>query len=505
MRVELVDLALEHLELLRRWRNANRHAFFDATEVTEEGQRAWWAAYQARDSDRQFVVLVDGRPVGTLGMGTEPTHEVRRVMLGDKTFVGKGVMTQALSQLLQRYPDHPTSLQVKADQALAVRLYTALGFHVEAAGAGVLDMSRPLDHRHTLAVAATRLGYDASGIVEPAWALDEVKCLFDERECGYVQVHPSLAGTGLVEALKAYGVIVATEEVAETPPSGVVAVGPPYDRAWSHRMMAHGCCFVLVAGGVDDLGFGLRCEIEYMRGHAQPQTLAQQCAVLARASSSQHVGEAARRVVLSRAASAQLALVELQRLGRFDLGALRAHQAAHPAAADMYMWEGERELFYALLRSLRPEAAGDVLEIGIGDGGTLSVLSAFCGGRVVHAIDDFSYSQGDLQQRAVTRILEAGRSIDLITAKSSAITSWARPLSFLHVDGGHDFADADYDLRTFAPSVQVGGVLAVDDCMTRMDNPDVVQAVEGFMREFHWQWAPITCGPKVAFWRRICP
>lgn len=207
--------------------------------------------------------------------------------------------------------------------------------------------------------------------------------------------------------------------------------------------------------------------------------------------------EAARRRVMS---SSTALFMAIERDG--DDAAwqdLSDHFNRVKAADDDYMWGRERDWIYILLRSLAVDGA--VVEVGVGDGGTFSILTAFGGGRPAFGFDDFSY-QGEAQQRAFTETMQPFAGWSLISGSSHSAMPPDR-IAFLHVDGDHSYEGCLDDLERFATKVVPGGVLAVDDYMTKIDQPNVVRATDEFMTKHRELWSTIGCGPKIAFWRRL--
>lgn len=57
------------MEMLRRWRNENRFAFFDSSYISAEKQQRWFQSYQKKKDDLMFVIeTLNGRPIGTVAL-----------------------------------------------------------------------------------------------------------------------------------------------------------------------------------------------------------------------------------------------------------------------------------------------------------------------------------------------------------------------------------------------------------------------------------------------------
>ena len=517
MKIDLVYLSDQYVELLRQWRNANRSAFIDSREISKADQAIWWTKHKQTQGDDQYVIVADGEPVGSIAVINGDPIEIARVMLGRKDLARRGIMKAAINQAIGRYPGKVgVFLRVKVDTAPAIGLYRRCGFLVYSVSEGIMEMRR--GEGTLLGRAAQRMGFDTTAL----YGVDRLyfdECALMSRPPPRKAVVALLGRDVVVEGIYgAFGTTSIERVLAATDLRACeVAVGrlnTVEAQARALAACASGCLFVAVDDGhlpyldatrdyvrapLRGLGVtGVKDAPEYT--YADPEIAAALAGGLVGKVVTRVAAEHTRRIVFARAASGRVALDGLKANGAYDAGPFLAHGEKFEAARDMYMFESEREMFYALLSTLKVD--GNVLEIGIGNGGTLSVVALFCGEREVHAIDDFSYSKGDNQQRAVTKVLEAGKRINLITAKSQNV-NWDQQLAFLHIDGGHDFVDVNDDIRRFAPHVVVGGVMAIDDYMTREDQTGVGEAVDTFMSENMASWIPITCGPKVGFWRRV--
>jgi RimJ/RimL family protein N-acetyltransferase len=88
-------------ELLRRWKNAHRSAFFDQREIEAPRQTAWFAGLMERDDDFMFVVVIEGIDAGSMGVRVlQGAAEVYNVNLGREELGGAGYMSAALQRLV---------------------------------------------------------------------------------------------------------------------------------------------------------------------------------------------------------------------------------------------------------------------------------------------------------------------------------------------------------------------------------------------------------------------
>jgi RimJ/RimL family protein N-acetyltransferase len=125
------------VELLRRWKNAMRHAFFHKDVISAEAQQAWFQAFSARTDARMFVLEIGGCAVGCVGFRAAgpATVELFNLILGEPTLARSGVMSEfhrALAEELARHGIERIVLVVLRDNTPAIAFYERLGY-VEAA------------------------------------------------------------------------------------------------------------------------------------------------------------------------------------------------------------------------------------------------------------------------------------------------------------------------------------------------------------------------------------
>jgi len=130
-------IGADDIELLRGWKNEHRQFFFYKEIITEEQQQAWYRRWSLEAQDHLFIVEVENRSVGCIGTRLfQDTADVYNVILGDKQFGGKGVMSEALcatvafSQLL--YAGLPVCVRVLQTNP-AIGWYERNGFSRVAA------------------------------------------------------------------------------------------------------------------------------------------------------------------------------------------------------------------------------------------------------------------------------------------------------------------------------------------------------------------------------------
>lgn len=441
--------------------------------------------------------------------------------------------TAAVKKKRRDFPGHEVNLPIETERQLRALIFNPFplpwvkigGQRYTLRRLGVTDARQLFEVKGMISSAAKRMGFDPTGLDDNAACFDERAMMtvppVREVAVAVLGAPSASAPQAICGALRGAGVLCQQVESGVDFRNFEVAIGPTVGLEAQRRALtaiAAGCIFIATDQGPI---YSLDASRDFLRlplascgvdrntpstpNFDQPNSSIAAAVALGLtskftgAAAGQYAAEEARRIVFADASSARIALNQLKALGRYDDGPLRAHCGRFEAATDSYMWRGERELMYALLTTLKVDGA--VLEVGVGNGGTLSVIAAFANGREVHAIDDFSYSDGENQQRAVTLVLNAF-PINLTTAKSRDVT-WNRPLAFVHIDGGHTTIDVQADIEKFAPCVNVGGVMVVDDYGTVESQAEVRKVVDDYMLIHAVEWIAVTAGPKLGVWRKV--
>lgn len=121
------------VELLRAWKNAQRHAFFHKDEIGAEAQRRWFEAFSLRTDAQMFVLDLEARPIGCVGFRfvSADSVDLFNLILGAADVARRGVMSaflQALEPGLARAGVRRVELRVLADNAPAIAFYERHGF-----------------------------------------------------------------------------------------------------------------------------------------------------------------------------------------------------------------------------------------------------------------------------------------------------------------------------------------------------------------------------------------
>ena len=95
--IVLASINKDDLEPLRKWKNANRGAFFHKEIITESGQKKWYDKYTSAENDYIFMVLYNSVKIGCLGYREmNGLIDIYNVILGKNEFGKKGLMGSAL-------------------------------------------------------------------------------------------------------------------------------------------------------------------------------------------------------------------------------------------------------------------------------------------------------------------------------------------------------------------------------------------------------------------------
>ena len=124
----------EDIEILRQWKNENRHSFFFKEIITIAMQQEWFRAYGSREHDFMMVLVYEGKKIGCIGFRRlEDRVDLYNLIVGQKKDAGQGHMTLALDlvcmEAARRYPREPVMVSVLRTNP-AVAWYLRRGFTV---------------------------------------------------------------------------------------------------------------------------------------------------------------------------------------------------------------------------------------------------------------------------------------------------------------------------------------------------------------------------------------
>jgi hypothetical protein len=171
---------------------------------------------------------------------------------------------------------------------------------------------------------------------------------------------------------------------------------------------------------------------------------------------------------------------------------------------------------YKLSRSCKPGAR--IVEIGSWKGKSTYCLAKGLRDGVIVAIDPFD-GAGDCEAGTFYRVMKGNtplldqfranlsrydllRKVEIKVGLSNQFANQIGPVDMLFIDGDHSIAGCEYDFRTFAPDVRVGGVLAFHDYKPRRSQLGPTWVVDNLVRTSkEWSFAG-KWNSLVAFRRR---
>jgi|GEM_PF-2370946 len=147
------------IEMLRSWKNEHKEYFFHKTEITKAEQTHWYSSFSRRTNDHMFVVLDDANYVGCIGARClDESVDLYNIILGDKNYKGKYVMTNALwavaslSSLL--YKGKPINVRVLKSNP-AVNWYKKIGFILASEETDYVNMNldcNEIGHKYSFTI-----------------------------------------------------------------------------------------------------------------------------------------------------------------------------------------------------------------------------------------------------------------------------------------------------------------------------------------------------------------
>ena len=121
------------LLILRRWKNNASEAFFHQEKISLGQQILWFAKYLKRKEDTITMIRSRKTRIGCIGVRWRGgAWDVYNVILGDQRFSGKGLMSRAMDEILQKVllnRNAPVRLEVLIENP-AVEWYLKRGFEV---------------------------------------------------------------------------------------------------------------------------------------------------------------------------------------------------------------------------------------------------------------------------------------------------------------------------------------------------------------------------------------
>lgn len=117
----------EDLAFVAWLRNANRKYFFNSEEVTKEQQKEWFQNIKQKGSLSFFIIWLGEQRIGTISCERKKAGvRIGNVILDEK-HRGQGLLKTVMSLIEQDFGPN-FELEVRADNAQAIRAYEKLGF-----------------------------------------------------------------------------------------------------------------------------------------------------------------------------------------------------------------------------------------------------------------------------------------------------------------------------------------------------------------------------------------
>lgn len=128
---------------------------------------------------------------------------------------------------------------------------------------------------------------------------------------------------------------------------------------------------------------------------------------------------------------------------------------------------------------------GRIIEVGCWEGRSTIGLARFCAPEVVHAVDTWRGSPGEVSaDLAARRDVYAQFLANIDSATPGNVVAFrmdwrdyfaipAGPIRFLHIDATHEYDEVRLNIEAALPNLAVGGVICGDD----RHHPPVAQAV----------------------------
>jgi len=116
------------IEKLRIWRNDNKDAFFYNKVINKKEQIEWFEGYLKRIDDHLYIIEYQNNDIGCIGYRPfEDYIELYNVILGNKKYLRKGLMSKAL-RLLVKIIGKEVIVRIVKNNKKAIAFYTKNGF-----------------------------------------------------------------------------------------------------------------------------------------------------------------------------------------------------------------------------------------------------------------------------------------------------------------------------------------------------------------------------------------
>lgn len=130
--IHLEKISHDTIHLMRKWRNHDHMSFRDRNLITHNQQEEWYIKYLSDLNYWYFIVYFGNVPIGSIGLSRIDTDEahIESLILGDKSYSRRGLMSDALEQMMTIFPFKKYSLKVLKNNLVAIEFYKKNGFAV---------------------------------------------------------------------------------------------------------------------------------------------------------------------------------------------------------------------------------------------------------------------------------------------------------------------------------------------------------------------------------------
>ena len=130
----LRTIDLNDAEVLRLWKNDHKEFFFCKLEISHEDQKSWIKSLSERKDDHMFIIMHREKPIGCIGVRLyQEFADIYNVILGDKEYRGKHLMTNALKSVVSLctliFDNKPVRVRVLRTNP-AIKWYEKIGFNI---------------------------------------------------------------------------------------------------------------------------------------------------------------------------------------------------------------------------------------------------------------------------------------------------------------------------------------------------------------------------------------
>ena len=121
--INLRLISKSDIEKIRIWKNEHRNSFFYDKVITPKEQAEWFENYLKRENDFIFIISFDNKDIGCIAFREiEGMIDIYNVILGNKNFGGKGIMSHAnrlmCSLIMDNYSSNITVKVLKTNPAV---------------------------------------------------------------------------------------------------------------------------------------------------------------------------------------------------------------------------------------------------------------------------------------------------------------------------------------------------------------------------------------------------